>query len=129
MVSMGLMAHSYPALTMFVANGPRPPERRYRRGQNAAVEILDYIRFLGALAFVLGLLLGCAWLLRRYGHKLGALGIAAAPPSRKRLGLVETIGLGPRQRLAIIRRDNVEHLLLLGPDGAQVIETGITRNA
>lgn len=98
-------------------------------GRKPGVDIIDYMRFLGALAFVLGLLLGCAWLLRRYGHKLGGLGIAGPGPRDKRLGLVETIGLGPRQRLAIIRRDDVEHLLLLGPDGAHVIETGIKRHA
>jgi len=113
---------------MFVLNVPAPPERRRAKGQKAAVELLDYIRFLAALAFVLGLLLGCAWLLRRYGHKLGALGIVGAP-SQKRLALVETIGIGPRQRLAIVRRDDIEHLLLFGPDGARVIETGIKRNA
>jgi len=34
--------------------------------------------------------------------------------------------VGPRQRLVIVRRDNVEHLVLSGPDGASVLETGIT---
>jgi flagellar protein FliO/FliZ len=33
--------------------------------------------------------------------------------------------VGPRQRLFIVRRDNVEHLVLSGPDGATVIENGI----
>jgi flagellar protein FliO/FliZ len=113
---------------MFVLNRPRQPERR-RCGAEGLVDILDYLRFLGALAFVLGLLVGCAWLLRRYGHKLGALGIVTPQAARTRLGIVETIGLGPRQRLAIIRRDDVEHLLLLGPDGAHVVESGIRRDA
>lgn len=93
------------------------------------MDILDYLRFVGALGIVLGLLVGCAWLLRRYGHRLGVLGLAAAAPGQKRLGLVESIGIGPRQRLAIVRRDDIEHLILLGPDGTHVIETGIRRNA
>ena len=33
--------------------------------------------------------------------------------------------IGPRQRLFIVRRDNVEHLVLSGPEGASVIENGI----
>jgi flagellar protein FliO/FliZ len=93
------------------------------------VELLDYMRFLGALAVVLGLLLGCAWLLRRYGDRLGLLGIATNAHREKRLSLVESVGIGPRQRLAIVRRDDVEHLILMSPEGTQVIEAGINRNA
>jgi flagellar protein FliO/FliZ len=43
----------------------------------------------------------------------------------KRLAVVETLMVGPRQRLIILRRDNVEHLVLSGPEGASVIESGI----
>jgi hypothetical protein len=38
---------------------------------------------------------------------------------------VETLLIGPRQRLLILRRDNVEHLVLSGPDGVSVIENNI----
>ena len=37
---------------------------------------------------------------------------------QKRLAVVETLMMGPRQRLFIIRRDNVEHLIFAGPEGA-----------
>ena len=30
--------------------------------------------------------------------------------------------IGPRQRLFIVRRDNVEHLVFAGPDGACLVE-------
>ena len=33
--------------------------------------------------------------------------------------------IGPKQRLYIVRRDNVEHLVLSGPEGASVIEANI----
>ena len=33
--------------------------------------------------------------------------------------------LSPRQRLVLVRRDNVEHLVMLCPDGASVIEASI----
>jgi flagellar protein FliO/FliZ len=93
------------------------------------VDLLDYLRFLGALAVVLALLVGFALLLRKYGHRLGALGLAAPQSARRRLAVIESIGLGPRQRLTIVRRDNVEHLLLLGPEGARVVESGIRADA
>ncbi len=45
-----------------------------------------------------------------------------ARSSDKRLAIVETLMMGPRQRLFIVRRDNVEHLVLSGPEGACLIE-------
>jgi hypothetical protein len=33
--------------------------------------------------------------------------------------------IGPKQRLFIIRRDDVEHLVMSGPEGASVIEANI----
>jgi len=43
----------------------------------------------------------------------------------KRPAVVETLWTGPRQRLLSLRRDNVEHLVLTGPDGVSVIENNI----
>ena len=37
--------------------------------------------------------------------------------------------IGPRQRLYIVRRDNVEHLIFAGPDGACLVESGITKTS
>ncbi|MGE4220666.1 MAG: FliO/MopB family protein [Alphaproteobacteria bacterium] len=88
---------------------------------------IDYFRFLVALGFVLGLIALAAWLARRFG--LGGLmaGQAARASRRtaRRLGVVEMAPLDARRRLVLIRRDEVEHLLLLGPDGDRVIESGI----
>jgi hypothetical protein len=44
----------------------------------------------------------------------------------KRLSVVETLMVGPRQKLFIVRRDNVEHLVFSSPDGACLVESGIT---
>jgi flagellar protein FliO/FliZ len=38
---------------------------------------------------------------------------------------VEALSIDARRRLVIIRRDDREHLILLGPESEQVIETGI----
>jgi flagellar protein FliO/FliZ len=34
--------------------------------------------------------------------------------------------ISPRQRLVLVRRDDVEHLVMICPDGASVIEASIT---
>ena len=85
---------------------------------------ISYLRFIGALAFVLGLLAFGTWLLRRYGHRFPGLAIPGQASTR-RLGVVEALSIGPRQRLLLVRRDGVEHLLLIGQDGQTVVETGI----
>ena len=33
--------------------------------------------------------------------------------------------IGPRQRLYLLRRDGVEHLVIAGPEGMSVVESGI----
>src|SRR5262245_30071090 len=77
-----------------------------------------YLRFALALILVLGLIALLAWLLRRFG-----MGVKMT--KGRRLGVVEVQMLGPRHRLMLIRRDEVEHLVMVGPAGETVIETGI----
>lgn len=84
------------------------------------MEFVTVARFALALLVVVGLIVGFAWLLRRYGH--GRLLQAGA---RGRIGIVEVTGLDARRRLVLLRRDDVEHLVILGPTGETVVETGI----
>lgn len=86
------------------------------------MSFIDILRDFGALLLVLALLGGAALAARRFGVP----GVAAAQADR-RLAIVETLMLSPRQRLIVVRRDDVEHLLLAGPDGATVIESGIRK--
>ena len=81
---------------------------------------MDFARYLGALLLVLGLVGAAGLAARRFG-----LGGLVKPSATRRLAVVETLMIGPRQRLLIIRRDGVEHLVLSGPDGTNVIEAGI----
>ncbi|MBM3570628.1 MAG: hypothetical protein FJX46_17950 [Alphaproteobacteria bacterium] len=79
---------------------------------------------LAALFFVVGLIGFLAWAAQRFG--LGGM----MPTKRgRRLGVVETLSLDARRRLVLVRRDEVEHLLLIGPGGDRPIETGIRREA
>ena len=87
---------------------------------NHAMEFIDVLRYFGALLLVLAMVAGAGLLARRFGVP----GVTRAA-TEKRLAVVETLMVGPRQRLIILRRDNVEHLLLSGPDGASIIESGI----
>jgi flagellar protein FliO/FliZ len=84
------------------------------------MDLIDIARYFGALLLVLALV-GFAGLAAR---KWGVPGIAKSSTTR-RLSIVETLMIGPRQRLYIIRRDDVEHLIVIGSDGTQVVETGI----
>lgn len=78
-------------------------------------------RFVVALALVLALIAAATWFARRYlaSGLLGGLG------GRRRLSVVEYAMLDGKSRLVLVRRDNVEHLLVLGPTAAVVVESGI----
>jgi flagellar protein FliO/FliZ len=84
------------------------------------MEIFEILRYLGALLLVLALL-GLAGLAAR---RFGVPGVTASAAT-KRLAVVETLMIGPRHRLYLLRRDDVEHLIFSGPEGTSVVETGI----
>ncbi len=86
---------------------------------------LDIFNSVLALLFVLGLIGALAWLVRRAGLLPGIAG-AMGRTSPARLGVRETISIDPRHRLVLVARDDVEHLLLIGPSGDLVIERRIT---
>lgn len=85
------------------------------------MELEQTLRALFALVAVVGLigLLGLG--LRRFAP---ASLIGGRPG--KRLSVVEALTLDPKRRLVLVRRDDVEHLLLVGPETATVVERGIT---
>lgn len=85
------------------------------------MDLVSGLRFVLALVVVLGLIAGLAWILRRYGSGRVTLGAG-----KGRLGVVEASHIDAKRRLVLIRRDGVEHLLLLGPTTETVIEIGIT---
>ncbi len=84
------------------------------------MDVIDLARYLGALLLVLALVGFAALAARRYG----LAGIVQGSTQR-RLALVESLMLGPRHKLVLLRCDQAEHLVLIGPDGASVVENGI----
>ena len=81
-------------------------------------ELDTYLRFFFALIFVLGLIGGSAWFLKRFLLERGAHRNAKGPG---RLEIVETKMIDARRKLILLRRDSVEHLLILGPNQETVI--------
>ena len=81
---------------------------------------IEIFRYIGALFLVLALIGGAGLAARRWGVP----GVTKAV-DQKRLAVVETLMIGPHQRLFIVRRDNVEHLLFSGPDGVCLVENNI----
>ena len=80
-----------------------------------------YWRFLGALVLVIALIFAMAWVAKR----LGFGGRIAAGRGKRRLGIQEVLSLDGKRRLVLLKRDGVEHLLLLGLNDDVVVETGI----
>lgn len=80
-----------------------------------------YLRFVASLVLVLGLMLAVLWALRRFG--IG--GMVARPSARRRLSVVETMALDNRRRLVLVRRDDREHLLMIGGTSDLVVERDI----
>ncbi len=81
------------------------------------------LKFLLALVFVLGLIGLLATLARRMG--LGFPTAALKKIKNRRLSVVEVTPVDGRRRLVLVRRDDTEHLILLGPSSELVIERGI----
>lgn len=84
---------------------------------------LFFIVFIGALIVIGGLLL------RGYmttGSPTGAItGAFFGPKPEKRVEIVDQYNVDGRRRLLLIRRDEVEHLIMTGGPVDVVIETGI----
>jgi len=79
----------------------------------------DYLKFIVALIFVLSLMGGLAYVLKRSGLAHG--GVTAG--KKRRLKLVESLPLDAKHKAVIIRRDAKEHLVILSANGETVIET------
>ena len=81
-----------------------------------------YLRSVAALILVLGLIFAGLWAVRRFG--IGGMTMTA--PARRRLALVESLPLDAKHRLLLVRRDDTEHLLLIGGGPDLVIERRIS---
>lgn len=75
------------------------------------------------VVLLVAVVVGGAWFLR--GHLSGVGGGLFGPPRERRLDVVEYSSVDGRRRLVLIRRDDVEHLIMTGGPVDVVIETNI----
>ncbi len=81
-------------------------------------------QFLLTIIIVLGLIVAVWWFVRRYsGVHFGGIGRGRVP----RLAVIDVMPVDRRRRLVLVRRDNVEHLILIGGPSDLVVEGTIVR--
>src|SRR5262249_43920997 len=86
----------------------------------------DAGRFVVAFVLVLGLI-GAGALLWRKLFGAGPLSPLGPRSRQPRLAVIDTAAVDARRRLILIRRDNVEHLLMIGGPTDIVVEPNIGR--
>jgi len=85
------------------------------------IDFAQILRLLAAMAFVLALMGGLAWMIRKLNlHEKG-------PKSgkKRRLGIRETLALDSRHRAVILSCDEKEHLVILGPNGETIVDNNL----
>jgi len=83
------------------------------------------VLFFFSFVAVLALIGVAAWLVRRFaGNRLGANTNRSRMP---RLAVIDAAAVDGRRRLVLVRRDNVEHLLMIGGPTDIVVEPNIVR--
>ena len=86
---------------------------------------MQALTFFFAFVAVLALIGAAAWLVRQFaGNRLGANTNRGRMP---RLAVIDAAAVDGRRRLVLVRRDNVEHLLMIGGPTDIVVEPNIVR--
>src|ERR1700744_1639723 len=86
---------------------------------------MQALTFFFAFVAVLALIGVVAWLIRRFaGNRLGTSPNRGRMP---RLAVIDAAAVDGRRRLVLVRRDNVEHLLMIGGPTDIVVEPNIVR--
>jgi flagellar protein FliO/FliZ len=86
---------------------------------------MQALTFFFAFVAVLALIGLAAWLVRRFaGNRLGTNTNRGRMP---RLAVIDAAAVDGRRRLVLVRRDNIEHLLMIGGPTDIVVEPNIVR--
>ncbi len=92
------------------------------------MDTVDPARFLFASFVVLALLALLAIVLKRYGNRFSSANMFSMNQGKGRIAILETQYIDTKSKLLLIKRDDIEHLVLIGDGKATVIESGIKRN-
>lgn len=86
---------------------------------------MDAVKFVLVFVAVLAMIGLAAWLVRRFaGNRMGANTNRGRMP---RLAVIDAAAVDGRRRLVLVRRDNIEHLLMIGGPSDIVVESNIVR--
>ncbi|NDF13589.1 MAG: hypothetical protein EB060_12355 [Proteobacteria bacterium] len=83
------------------------------------METVDFSRFFLSLAFVIALIWGIAWILKKFGldkRLRGATGQAG------RLQVIDVLYLDPKRKLLLARADANEYLLMISGDAVTLVD-------
>lgn len=81
----------------------------------------EILRVLFGFVAVLGMIGAAAWAAR----KAGLASLAGVAGKKRRLAISEILPLDARRRLALIRCDDAEYLVILGPSGETLVASGL----
>lgn len=82
---------------------------------------VNLLRVAAAFVFVIGLIFLSSWLLRYFRGSAWA----EKMQGERRLQLVEQLYIDSRTKLVLVKCDAVEHLLLVGAQGSQVVAEAV----
>ena len=86
---------------------------------------MELVTYIAAFIFVIALIVAGAWFLKTYlsGDKGNAMNFFGN--KEKRVGVVQSTSVDGRRKLVLIRRDDVEHLIMTGGPVDILIESNI----
>jgi flagellar protein FliO/FliZ len=103
----------------------RSTNERFEENGICRGQSMQALTFFFAFVAVLALIGVAAWLVRRFaGNRLGANTNRGRMP---RLAVIDAAAVDGRRRLVLVRRDNIEHLLMIGGPTDIVVEPNIVR--
>lgn len=84
------------------------------------METAELLKFAAALLFVLGLMGGLALIMRKFGSNH-----PFTVPHKRRLKVLEVLTLDPKRKAVLLKRDDKEHLVILGANSELLVESDI----
>ncbi len=81
----------------------------------------DYITVLAGFLIVLGLMGITLFMMKKL---LGRMNCSFSPSNR--VNIIEVRYIDPKNKLVLLSRDSVQHLIMVGPNGSSLIEGNIT---
>ena len=90
------------------------------------MDMQTYVWAVILLGLVLAAIGAIAWLVKRSGL---VPGLGGTRRNGRRLRVVEVTPVDVKRKLVLVRRDDIEHLILLGMQSDLVVESGIRAGA